>query len=59
MKSQELTADYLTKHDCVLIATDHTADDWDFIIVCHARLVVDTRNATRAVKEHRERIYKA
>jgi UDP-N-acetyl-D-glucosamine dehydrogenase len=42
----------------VLIATDHSRYDWDFI-VRHAPLVVDTRDATRAVKEHRERIRKA
>jgi UDP-N-acetyl-D-glucosamine dehydrogenase len=58
MTSQELTADYLAAQDCVLIATDHSRYDWNFI-VRHARLVVDTRNATRTVKEHRERIRKA
>jgi len=58
MKSQELTAQYLAAQDCVLIATDHTAYDWSFIAK-NARLLVDTRNATRGVKEHRERIHKA
>jgi UDP-N-acetyl-D-glucosamine dehydrogenase len=58
MTSTPLTADYLAAQDCVLIATDHSAYDYDFI-VRHARLVVDTRNATRAVKEGWEKIVKA
>ena len=58
MASSPLTAEFLAAQDCVLIATDHTAYDYDFI-VRHARLVVDTRNATREVKEGREKIVKA
>lgn len=56
--SQPLTADFLESQDCLLIATDHSAYDYDFI-VAHARLVVDTRNATRHVTEGREKIRKA
>jgi UDP-N-acetyl-D-glucosamine dehydrogenase len=58
LTSRELTAEYLAAQDCVLIATDHTAYDYDFI-VRHARMVLDTRNATRNVTEGRERIRKA
>ena len=58
MDSQALTAKYLSAQDCVLIATDHTAYDCQFI-VAHAPLVVDTRNATKSVTEGRERIVKA
>jgi UDP-N-acetyl-D-glucosamine dehydrogenase len=58
MTSQPLTAEYLAAQDCVLIATDHSAYDYDFI-VRHARLVVDTRNATQHVAEGREKIVKA
>ena len=58
MDSQALTAEYLSAQDCVLIATDHTAYDCQFI-VAHAPLVVDTRNATKSVTEGRERIVKA
>lgn len=43
--SIELTKENLAKFDCVLISTDHSAYDWDFI-VDNSRLVVDTRNAT-------------
>jgi UDP-N-acetyl-D-glucosamine dehydrogenase len=58
MSSQELTDAYLTAQDCVLIATDHSAYDYASI-VRHARLVVDTRNATKNVTEGREKIVKA
>src|SRR5262245_32109042 len=44
--------------DCVLIATDHGAYDYDRI-VRHARRVVDTRNATRNVRQDRNKIVKA
>ncbi len=56
--SQELTAEYLAEQDCVLIATDHSAYDYDFIVE-HAQLVVDTRNSTQHVASGREKIRKA
>jgi UDP-N-acetyl-D-glucosamine dehydrogenase len=58
MESQPLTPEFLAAQDCVLIGTDHSAYDWQ-TIVAHARLVVDTRNATKGVREHRERIVRA
>lgn len=58
MESQELTADFLAAQDCVLIATDHSAYDYDHIVK-HSRLVVDTRNAAIGVVEGREKIRKA
>jgi len=58
MDSQQLTSSYLADQDCVLIATDHSAYDYDFI-VNHSRLVLDTRNATKNVKEGRNKIRKA
>ena len=48
MSSRELTEDYLASRDCVLIVTDHSVYDWDWI-ARHAPLIVDTRNATRGV----------
>ncbi len=57
-KSVELTPENLAAYDCVLISTDHTAYDWDFIVK-HSKLVVDTRNATKNVLEGRDRIVKA
>lgn len=58
MTSCELTPEYLGSLDCTLIATDHTAFNWEEI-VRHSRLVVDTRNATAAVMTDRHKIHKA
>lgn len=58
MESQELTAEYLAAQDCVLIATDHSSYDYEFIVE-HAQLVLDTRNSTKNVKSGREKIRKA
>ncbi len=58
MTSQALTPDYLGSQDAVLIVTDHSKYDWPWI-VAQSRLVVDTRNATQGVKEHRDRIIRA
>ncbi|MEW6428248.1 MAG: nucleotide sugar dehydrogenase [Thermodesulfobacteriota bacterium] len=41
-RSTPLTADTLRQADCVLIATDHSAYDWEFILE-HAQLVIDSR----------------
>jgi UDP-N-acetyl-D-glucosamine dehydrogenase len=57
MTSVELTPEFLAGLDCVLIATDHQAYDYDFV-VRHAPLVVDTRNATKHVRRNREKIRK-
>lgn len=45
---KNLTAKYLDRHDIVVITTDHTAFDIDFI-VAHSKVVIDTRNATKGV----------
>jgi UDP-N-acetyl-D-glucosamine dehydrogenase len=58
LASRELTAEFLAGQDCMLIVTDHSTYDWEFI-VRHARLVVDTRNATRNVKIGGKKICKA
>lgn len=58
MESVELTPEYLSQQDCVLIATNHSAYDYEFIVK-HSKLVVDTRNATRDVIVGREKIVKA
>jgi UDP-N-acetyl-D-glucosamine dehydrogenase len=47
MKCAELKS--LEKYDCVVIVTDHS--DYDYRhIVDEAKLVVDTRNATRGIQ---------
>jgi UDP-N-acetyl-D-glucosamine dehydrogenase len=58
MASRDLTADYLRTRDCVLIVTDHSAYDWAWIAE-HASLVVDTRDAMRAVNVGRAKIVRA
>jgi UDP-N-acetyl-D-glucosamine dehydrogenase len=54
-RSVELTPAALASYDCVLIATDHSAYDYPSI-VAGAKLVVDSRNATRRVAKNREKI---
>ncbi len=54
-RSVDLSPAALASYDCVLIATDHSSYDYD-AIVRDAKLVVDSRNATRRVKQHREKI---
>jgi UDP-N-acetyl-D-glucosamine dehydrogenase len=58
LRSQPLSEAFLCTQDGVLIAVDHSAYDWDWI-VAHSSLVVDTRNATCGVTRHRERIVRA
>jgi UDP-N-acetyl-D-glucosamine dehydrogenase len=58
LSSTELSAKFLAAQDCVLIATDHSAYDYDFVVK-HAQLVLDTRNATKNVKKCRDKIRKA
>lgn len=55
MRSVELTPERLGGYDCVLIATDHSSYDYE-AIVKHAKLVVDSRNATRRVAANRDKI---
>jgi UDP-N-acetyl-D-glucosamine dehydrogenase len=58
MKSSALTPELLKDQDVVLVVTDHTAYDWNFIVQ-HAQLVVDTRNACKNVTAGRDKIVKA
>jgi UDP-N-acetyl-D-glucosamine dehydrogenase len=56
--SEPLTAELLRGQDCVLIVTDHSAYDWQWI-ADQAALIVDTRNALRDVKGRRDHIVPA
>lgn len=58
MVSQPLTPEFLAGQDCVVVSTDHSAYDHDFIVQ-HSQMVLDTRNATKNVKVGREKIFKA
>jgi UDP-N-acetyl-D-glucosamine dehydrogenase len=55
MKSVPIDSKTLASYDCVLIATDHTSYDYPMIVES-AQLVVDTRNATRRIARHRNKI---
>ena len=55
MKSVALNPQSLGSYDAVVIATDHSS--YDYVgIVDAAKLVIDTRNATRRVTRHRQKI---
>ena len=58
MTSKKLSAKMLADYDAVLISTDHSAYDYQFI-VDGDKLVIDTRNATRGVKDGKGKIVKA
>ncbi len=45
-----LTTGALKNADCVLILTNHSATDWEQVVQ-HAARIVDTRNATRQVRD--------
>jgi UDP-N-acetyl-D-glucosamine dehydrogenase len=58
MSSVLLTEESLRGYDVVLITTDHSKLDYQWI-VDHSRLVVDTRNATKSVRNGLEKIVRA
>jgi UDP-N-acetyl-D-glucosamine dehydrogenase len=58
LESVPLTPEVLRGSDAVLIVTDHSSVDYT-AVVRHAALVVDSRNATRDIREGREKIVKA
>lgn len=57
MDGVSLTAERLQEADCVLIITDHSSFDYDWILE-NTKLVVDTRNATKNVTKNCEKIVK-
>ena len=58
MRSIDWTPENLATYDAALICTDHDGVDYE-ALVRSCPLVVDTRNATRVVRDLRERIVKA
>jgi UDP-N-acetyl-D-glucosamine dehydrogenase len=58
LESLALTPESLQEMAAVLILTDHSAYDYDWIVQ-HSRLVIDTRNAAKKVRDGREKIVKA
>jgi UDP-N-acetyl-D-glucosamine dehydrogenase len=55
MASETLSEELLRSVDAVVIVTDHSAYDWDWI-AAHAPLVIDTRNATHTARGDRGNI---
>jgi UDP-N-acetyl-D-glucosamine dehydrogenase len=58
LDSHPLTEQFLADQDCVVIVTDHTAYDYQWI-VRHAPLIVDTRNATAGCEAVSGKVWKA
>ena len=58
MRSIDWTPENLEVYDAALICTDHDSVDYG-ALVAHSELVIDTRNATRAVHDLPERIVRA
>ncbi len=58
IKSVGLTASAISSYDCVLISTNHSSVDYEFVVK-NARLVVDTRNATNGISDPEGKIVKA
>jgi len=58
LKSTPLSAAMLKKQDAVVISTDHTAYDYQWLVQ-HSRLVIDTRNAAKNVAGFSDRIVRA
>ena len=58
MTSKKLSAKMLSSYDVVLISTDHSEYDYQWIVK-NAKLVVDARNATAAVASAGKKVVKA
>src|SRR5262249_30471692 len=58
LDSEPLTEEFLRVQDCVVIVTEQSIYDYEWIRR-HSRLIVDTRNATAGLAAGRCRIVKA
>ncbi len=52
LSSTPLTAENLGQADCVLVATNHSSYDYDFILE-HSSLIVDTRNVFAGLRDEK------
>jgi UDP-N-acetyl-D-glucosamine dehydrogenase len=57
LQSVPLTAEALAEADCVVVITDHSSFDWEWI-AAQTHLVVDTRNALKSVVKPAARVVK-
>ncbi len=58
LESQPLTDAFLSGQDAVIITTEHSKVPYDRVLE-HAKLVIDTRNATATLKDGKARVVKA
>ena len=58
MNSTPLTPENLATVDCILLATDHSAYDYRYILE-HAKLIVDTRNAFNGLQGAADKVVQA
>jgi len=58
LKSTDLAAETLAAMDCLLVATNHSAYDYRFILE-HADLIVDTRNAFDGLQGAADKVVQA
>ncbi len=58
LSSKKLTRALLKNMDLVLIATDHSTYDYDWLAE-NASLIVDTRNAVKAKKKYAGKVFAA
>ncbi|MGH2574713.1 MAG: nucleotide sugar dehydrogenase [Ignavibacteria bacterium] len=54
-RSQPLTEKLLKESDCAVIVTDHSSYDYEWIVT-YSKKVVDTRNATKKIRNNRAKI---
>ena len=57
LKSVQLRDNLLGEMDCVVIITDHSSYDFEWVVK-NAKLVIDTRNATRGIADSTGKIIK-
>jgi hypothetical protein len=57
LKSVDVSPARIAQHDCVIILTDHSAYDIRAIVKA-AKLVIDTRNSTKDLREFKDKIIK-
>lgn len=58
LKSSPLTRQLLRRIDAVVVVTDHSQIDYEWI-VANAPLIIDTRNVTKKMKRWKNKIVKA
>ncbi len=56
--SVDLSAENLAGYDCVIVSTDHSVYDAEFI-ADNAQLLIDTRNLTKSLDNHSHNVVKA